>query len=117
MATPAPSTPSATEMVEGLSDAVAGIGLAFITFLAAVPGLFPVVLLTVLLAAVVLIPMLIAGAAIGAVLGLLVLVARAASRARSVGAGARGRRDRSQPAARRAAVPIAQQAEQQGTAR
>ena len=51
---PAPprSTPSATELLDALTYAASGIGIAFFSFLAAIPGLLPVVALTAVAAAV-----------------------------------------------------------------
>ena len=51
---PAPprSRPSATELLDALTYAASGIGIAFFSFLAAIPGLLPVVALTAVAAAV-----------------------------------------------------------------
>jgi len=102
-----PSTPRATDLVDELTPAFAGTGVAFVSYLAAIPGLLPMVLLTALAAAILLIPLLVVSAAIGAVLGLLRLVARILSGGISVVTRARVGRDQAQPAPRRAAHQVA----------
>ena len=66
--TPPASDPGAIELIEAVNDGLAGAGLAFISFLGAIPGLLPVVLLTIAAAVIVAIPMLVVGVLIGAVL-------------------------------------------------
>ncbi len=81
------------DLAFGLIDAFSGSGLAFMSFLAAVPGLLPAVILTVLLIAPLLIPLLVVGAAAGLVLGILRVAAWALALAASlVGRVARARR-------------------------
>jgi hypothetical protein len=61
------SEPGTLELIEATGDGLAGFGLAFMSFLGAIPGLLPVAGLTIVAGVVLLIPML----AIGLVLGLL----------------------------------------------
>jgi hypothetical protein len=89
--------PGATELLDELSDAASGIGLVFVSFLAAIPGLFPVVLLTAVGGAILLIPVLVLGVAIGAVIGIPVLIVRLSVRAVAFVRRASRRRDRRAP--------------------
>jgi hypothetical protein len=68
---------TATDLLEGVTYAASGIGIAFMSFLAVIPGLLPTVALTAVLVAVLLIPLLV----VGALLGLLFLGARLVLRA------------------------------------
>jgi hypothetical protein len=77
----AASGPSAPEVLEGIADATAGVGLLFASFLGAIPGLLPFVALTILALVILAIPMLVLGIAIGVVFAVGVLIKRIASRA------------------------------------
>ena len=60
---PSPVAPSTGDLAFGLIDAFSGAGLAFMGFLAAVHGLLPAVIVTVLLIAPLFVPLLVVGAA------------------------------------------------------
>jgi len=62
--------PSATDAVFGLLEVLAGAGLAFMSFLAVIPGLLPAVILGVLLFAPLLLPPLALALAGGLLFGL-----------------------------------------------
>ncbi len=76
-----PPEPGPTQLLEEVADLSSGLGLAFTSLLAAIPGLLPVVLLTVAALAIVAIPMVIAGTAVGAAYLLLRPIAHIAARA------------------------------------
>jgi hypothetical protein len=81
------SKPSGTEVVEGVTELVAGTGLAFFSFAAAIPGLLP----ALLLAALLLIPLLVVVAPIAVLVGAVMARRRliAATRARRLSPRAR----------------------------
>ncbi len=95
---PSPVAPSTGDLAFGLIDAFSGAGLAFMSFLAAVPGLLPAVILTVLLIAPLCVLLLVVGAAAGLVLGILRVAAWALAFAASrVGRVPRARLSVSRP--------------------
>jgi len=70
---PLPPEPEAIELLEEVADLSAGLGLGFMSFLAAIPGLLPAVVFTIAALVVLAIPMII----VGIVAGLVYLVLRA----------------------------------------
>jgi hypothetical protein len=62
------------EIAVGLIDALAGPGLAFMSFMAAIPGLLPAVILTVVLLAPLFTPPLVVAVVGGVAYGLVLLV-------------------------------------------
>jgi hypothetical protein len=75
---------SAGELAFGLIDALSGAGIVFMSFLAAIPGLLPAVILAALLIAPLLIPPLVVGAAAALLLGVLRAAAWALARGASL---------------------------------
>ena len=84
MATTTPSSPptrhTASELFESVADGTAAFGLAFMSFLGAVPGLLPMVALTLLAVVILVIPAVVVGAVVGLPVLLARLVVRRASR-------------------------------------
>lgn len=74
------SEPGTLELIEATGDGLAGFGLAFMSFLGAIPGLLPVAGLTIVAGVVLLIPMLVIGLVVGALWGVAVLIIRLARR-------------------------------------
>ena len=99
------SNPGAAELAEELTNLGSGIGLAFTSFLAGIPGLLPMVLLTALGLAIVVIPMLVVGIAFGALLALGWLAARIVSRTVSFITGTRQQAGGLQAAPERPGTP------------
>jgi hypothetical protein len=73
--------PSAEDLAFGLSDAFAGAGIIFMSFLAPIPGLVPALILTAVIVAPLLIPPLVLGAVAWLAFVALRLAARLTSRA------------------------------------
>jgi hypothetical protein len=76
--------PSQSELLEEVADLSSGLGLAFTSFLAVIPGLLPMALLTVAALAIVAIPMVVVGIAAGVVYLLVRGIARLVARIASV---------------------------------
>jgi len=72
------------ELLEEVTNLSSGLGLAFTSFLAAIPGLLPMVLLTVAALAIIAIPMVIVGIAAGLVYLAIRAIAYIAGRAASI---------------------------------
>jgi hypothetical protein len=79
-----PPEPGATELLEEVADLSAGLGLGFMSFLGAIPGLLPCVALTVAALAILAIPMVVVGIVAGVVYLLVRVLARVAGRAASI---------------------------------
>jgi hypothetical protein len=76
--------PGPTELLEDVADLSAGLGLGFMSFLGAIPGLLPCVALIVAALAVLAIPMVAVGLMAGVVYLLVRTIARIFRRAASV---------------------------------
>ena len=84
ISTTRPPEPRPTELLEEVADLSSGLGLGFMSFLGAIPGLLPCVALTVAALVIVAIPMVIVGVAAGAVYLVLRAIAGLARRASSL---------------------------------
>jgi hypothetical protein len=76
--------PGAIELIEEVADLSAGLGLGFMSFLGAIPGLLPAVALTVAALAILAIPMVVVGIVAGVVYLLVRAMTRIAGRVASV---------------------------------
>jgi hypothetical protein len=81
------SEPQAIDLIEATGDGLAAGGLVLMSFLGAIPGLLPVVALTVAAGVILLIPMLVLGLVIGALWAIAALVVRLGARAASLVTG------------------------------
>jgi hypothetical protein len=79
-----PPEPGGIELLEEVADLSAGLGLGFMSFLGAIPGLLPAVALTVAALVIVAIPMAIVGVVAGAVYLVARAIARIGARAASI---------------------------------
>jgi hypothetical protein len=81
---PLPPQPGAIELIEEVADLSAGLGLGFMSFLGAIPGLLPAVALTVAALAILAIPMVVVGIVVGVVYLVFRAIARIAGHAASL---------------------------------
>jgi hypothetical protein len=81
---PLPPQPGAIELIEEVADLSAGLGLGFMSFLGAIPGLLPAVALTVAALAILAIPMVVVGIMAGVVYLLVRAMARIAGHVASL---------------------------------
>ena len=79
-----PPEPGATELLEEVANLSAGLGLGFMSFLGAIPGLLPCVALIVAALAILAIPMLVVGIAAGVVYLLFRAIAGIGARVASI---------------------------------
>jgi len=78
-----PPEPGAVALLEEVADLSAGLGLGFMSFLGAIPGLLPAVALTFAALALLAIPMLVVGIVAGVMYLLVRVLARVVGRAAS----------------------------------
>ena len=84
ISTTLPPEPRPTELLEEVADLTSGLGLGFMSFLGAIPGLLPCVALTVAALAILAIPMVVVGIVAGAAYLLVRAIAHIAVRTASI---------------------------------
>jgi len=94
---PLPPEPGAVELLEEVADLSAGLGLGFMSFLAAIPVLLPAVLFIVVPLVVLAIPMIVVGIVAGALYLIFRAIAHMAGRAASFFRAPSAEPERSEP--------------------